>query len=341
MMFQKLSEVLKKRGHEVFTTTRKYREVIELLKIKQMEAIIVGEHGGKELADKLITSSKRILGLAPILKRIKPDVSISFSSPEMARASYGLKIPHICINDSPHAESVAKLTIPLSEKLLTPKMIPKKNWVKYGISPKKIFQYNSLDPWAWLKDFKPDKRILKELGLVESKPILTFRTEESFAAYLLGKTKGQSLIIKIIKKVLEEKKDLQIVAIPRYNEQIQGLVKTFKNIVVCKTSIEAPSLLHYTSVFIGAGGTMSAEAAILGVPTISCYPNSPFIIEKFLIKRGLITRETNPKRICEKVMNILNNIKNVKEKQTNNVKGLVSTFEDPIEKIIKEVEKMA
>jgi predicted glycosyltransferase len=342
MFFSKLSEELEKRGHRVFRTTRRYREVQHLLKLKGVDAKVVGEHGGKELIGKLKASAQRTLELASVFEEIEPDVAVSFSSPEMARVSYGLKVPHICVNDSPHAEAVARLTVPLSERLLTPRIIPKRSWTKYGIPSEKIVQYDALDPWVWLKDFKPDERILKKLGLDESKPILTFRTEETFAAYLLGKTQKEMTIIPIIEKILEEKKALQIVAVPRYKEQIKALHEVFKDrIAICELVVDGPSLLNYSSVFVGAGGTMSAEAALLGVPTFSCYPGEPFLVERYLIRKKLVTRETDPDKRVNRILATLSNVDSERKRQSAKVQRLVRNFEDPIEIVTGEVEKFA
>jgi len=342
MLFSKLSEKLRQKGHKVFNVSRQYRDVINLLKLKGLEAKIIGKHGGKELASKLKASANRILELATYFEEVDPDVAVSFSSPEMARVSYGLGVPHICINDSPHAEAVARLTIPLSAKLLGPKIIPKRIWTKYGISMEKIKQYDALDPWAWLKDFAPDESLLHEFGLSPSKPILTFRTEEEFAAYLIGKTGGKTGVIPMIKRILRERDDIQIVAVPRYIEQIEALHEAFKDkIVICHSSIDGPSLLHYTSIFIGGGGTMTTEAALLGVPTFSCYPSEPFIILKYLIKKRLVTLERDPEELAMKVLATLKNIKRKKKRQSERARRLVETFEDPIEVIIAEIEKAA
>jgi len=341
MFFSRLSENLEGRGHQVFKATRRYREVLQLLKLKGIDAVVVGRHGGKALIEKLRASVQRTERLTSLFMEVKPDVSVSFSSPEMARVAFGLGTPHLCINDSPHAEAVARLTIPLSERLLTPKVIPKKAWVKYGISPEKIIQYNALDPWVWLKDFKPDRKILEKLRLDESKPILTFRPEESFAAYLLGKTSEKGIsITPVIERLLEKRTDLQIVAIPRYKEQIAALKETFKGrIVTCKSVIDGPSLLSHTDIFIGAGGTMSAEAAILGVPTFSIYPDKPFLIEDYLIKKGLIIYETNPERLTEKITETLDNIDLIKKMQCEKAQRMVERFENPIEVLVREIER--
>jgi hypothetical protein len=339
MLFAELSERLKHRGHRVFNVTRRYREVTRLLELKGLEARVIGEHGGKELTRKLKASAARILELASYFEEVDPDVAVSFSSPEMARVSYGLGVPHICINDSPHAEAVARLTIPLSAKLLTPKVIPKEAWTRYGITEEKIRQYNALDPWAWLRDFKPDIQVIRDLDLSTSRLIITVRPEEEYAAYLLGRTERETGIIPVIEYLLEKRDDAQIVAIPRYEEQIEVLRDRFGDrIVICSSPIDGPSLLYYTSIFIGGGGTMTAEAALLGVPTFSCYPGEPYAVLRHLVSVGLVKLERDPEALTEKVLLTLRNIEHERKKQEERASRLVETFEDPIEVITAEVE---
>jgi len=342
MLFSRLTERLEEEGHQVLKTTRKYREVVQLLRLKGIDAKIVGEHGGGSLAGKLRASAERTLKLTFLMEKWKPDVAVSFSSPEAARVAYGLGIPHVCVNDSPHAEAVARLTVPLSKRLLTPKVIPKKAWVKFGISADRIVQFNALDAWAWLRVLKPNEGVLKQLGLDRSKPILTFRTEETFAAYLLGKTSEKPLIIPIIERLLKASKDFQMVVIPRYEEQVSALREVLgENAVICDSTIDGPSLLSFTSIFVGAGGTMTIEAALLGVPTFSCYPDKPFLIERYLINKELIVRETSPEQAAEKIVKTFNNLELAKAKQKEKAQKLTKNFEDPIEVIASTVKNVA
>jgi len=340
MLFSKLSEKLKQAGHEVFLVSRKYREAVNLIRLKGLKAKIIGKHGGKELANKLKASAQRILELASYFEEVDPDIAVSFSSPEMARVAFGLGIPHICVNDSPHAEAVARLTIPLATKLLSPKAIPKRVWTRFGIASDRIRQYNALDPWAWLKDFKPDEKVISKLGLNLSRHILTFRLEEEFAAYLLGKTREKTGMISVIKKILGERDDVQIIVVPRYESQRKHLQEIFDGeICIPESSIDGPSLLHYTTIFVGGGGTMTVEAALLGVPTFSCYPAEPFIILKYLMRKRLVKLERNPERLAEKVLATLDRIEYERRKQNERAKRLVKTFEDPVEVIADEIKK--
>jgi len=336
----RLSLRLKEEGHEVLNTTRLYREANQLLKLLGFKAEVFGKHGGGTLEGKLLASTQRINELTPVIAIERPDIAISFSSPESARTSFGLGIPHYSINDSPHAIAVALLTLPLSKKLFAPKVIPKEKWIQVGVKEEKIIQYNALDPIVWIKNFKPDPAILDELNLDVKKPIVVFRTEESFAAYLLGRTSQESVIIPIIKKLQKQYKDqVQVIILPRYEEQISVINTIFGDCVITlEKVVDGPNLLSFTSVFIGAGGTMTAEAALLGIPAISCYPREPTIVEEFLINENVVQRSTNPNIICSKIVDILNNFDKVRSDKMEKANKLIKNMEDPFDIISENLE---
>jgi len=183
---------------------------------------------------------------------------------------------------------------------------------------------------------------LTHLGLDKSRPILTFRTEEAFAAYLLGKTARTPILVPVIKQLVRKFPNCQAVIVPRYETQVSILRRVFRRkAVVCQSIIDAPSLLSFTSVFVGAGGTMTAEAALLGVPTISCYPDKPFLVERHLINEGLVARETDPKKLEAKVVETMNKLERVRKEQTDRAKKLTESFEDPINVIASTINEIA
>lgn len=339
-----LGKKLETKGHNVFRTTRYYRELNELIKLRNIASVrflSVGKHGGASLEGKLAASVKRTEKLAHIISRLKPDLSIAFASPEAARTSFGLQIPHYTINDSPHSNAVARLTIPISSKLFSPAIIPKKVWTKLGARRDNIIQYNALDPIAWLKTFTPDSMVLDELKLDSSKPIVVIRIEEAFASYLLKYVPDRrSVTIPIIKRLIDYfDQSIQIVVLPRYLEQISSIRTAFQNeVIVPKGVVDGPSLLFFSSLFIGAGGTMTAEATMLGTPTISCYPGEPTLVEKFLTRRKLVVRAKNPEKATNKAIKMINNYDHIHKLQHERARSLMANMEDPIEIIIKALE---
>jgi len=338
LFFTKISDKLKNEGLETLLTSRDYQEVNELIKQKNLNIPAIGKHGGYKLKDKLLASTERILLLTQYIDKMQPDAALSFSSPEAARVAYGLNIPHICINDSPHSEAVARLTIPLSKLLFTPKIIPKRVWSKFGISEQHIIQYRALDPIVWLKDFKPDIKVIKELKLNLDQPIVVIRPAEAYAAYLRGKI---SDICPITEKITQELLKLlgneaQITIVPRYKEQREMLMAKFNgNVIIPEHAIDTSSLLHYSSLFIGAGGTMNTEAALLGKPVISCFPGETTLIERYLINRKLVYRVKNPERAVKLALNILQDLEKFLNIHKKRALKILSNMENPVEVISK------
>jgi predicted glycosyltransferase len=336
-----LQRRLEASGVKTFLTTREYREVNELLQIRGMKATKVGRHGGKELKDKLVESSTRVSALAKVVAEEDIDKAISFSSPEAARVSFGLKIPHYCVSDSPHAEAVCKLTIPLSLKLFTPWMIPVPAWTRYGIKPRDLVRYRALDPMAWLPHYKDDSKIVDSLKLDASKPIIVVRTPEEYASYLADRNESiASKVTDTVGKLVDlNGAASQIVILPRYDGQGESYVKRFGNrVVVPEHVVDAISLMRVSSVFLGGGGTMTAEAALLGVPVISYYPGEPTFVERFLINYGLVERILDPGRIAQRIHAICGS-QEFREFYQRKSGKLLKSMEDPIGVIVQRVKR--
>jgi hypothetical protein len=313
------------KNHNVLCTSRSYDEVSKLAKIRKIDLIYVGKHGGGKKYDKLEASINRIRKLSLLIDKFSPELAISFCSPEAARVSFGLGIRHIAFCDSPHANAVMKLTLPLIQKLLIPWIIPKKEFSKYGIDPKDIIPYKAIDASVTIKRNRNQKN---PLPFKNNKKNILIRVEEEQAAYT---TKSRK-IIPIINEIVKEFDGENIVILGRYAEQIINLKKLFgKKANIMKMSFDGKYLLDNTDVFLGSGGTMTAESALLGVPTIS-YNAVPNIVEKYLVKNNLVKRETNPKKITKIIKKFLESSDDNSKKRARKIS---SSMEDPIQKLIQ------
>ena len=298
----------------------------KLAKIRHFDLVFVGKHGGGDKENKLKASIERIDNLSKEIQRFEPELVISFGSPEAARISFGLGIKHIMFCDSPHANAVMRLTLPLIQKLLIPYVIPKKEFSKYGINEKDIVQYKAIDAVVTMQRAINEK--IKSPFKNNNKKNILIRIEEEEASY----TSKSSKIIPIIQKIANDFKDENIVVLGRYTKQIENLQKIMDSKVkVVKMSFDGKYLLKNTDIFIGSGGTMTAESALMGIPTIS-YNAVPNIVENFLVKKHLVKRETNPSKISNHIKKIFERKNNTKQEIA---KKIVKEMEDPIEKLIK------
>lgn len=357
MFFKPAIDLLQKEGHDVLGTSRNYREANELSHLKDLKLLMVGSHGGSNLYDKLFQSSKRIVELTKIVSKFSPDVVVSFSSPEASRVAFGLGKHHLGFNDSPHAEAVARLTIPLLSKLFSPKAIPIGAWKKYGIASSHIIRYDGLDPIAWLRlnsnlknrntskmgkrhrSSPKDNQLLEGLGIDNRKKSILVRLEESKAAYISNKSlriQPLDFVDHIVESFGTEN---NVVILCRYPDQIKEMSKRFADrAIVLKQVIDGVRLLENVDVFIGAGGTMTAESALLGKPTISIAPIR-FYIDDYLKKMGLVQQVSSPKKLGETVSILLSDDKKRVDTMKSAVK-IISNMENPIDKLISYLNMM-
>jgi len=311
--------------HELLCTSRDYDEVSKLAKVRNFDLDFVGKHGGNDKKTKLMASIDRMEKMSRKIKNFSPDLAISYCSPEAARISFGLGIKHIAFCDSPHANAVMRLTLPLIQKLLIPSVIQKDEFSRYGIDKKNIISYKAIDASVTIK---------RKINQNESLPFrnnkrknILIRIEEEEAAY----TSKSSKIIPIIKKIAEQFNDENIVILGRYPKQIQKIQKIIgKKAKIVKMSFDGKHLLNNTDIFIGSGGTMTAESALMGIPTIS-YNAVPNIIENFLVKKQLVKRETNARKISEHIIKTFESTNKMEQKRA---KKVVGQMEDPIQKLL-------
>lgn len=298
LFFEPLIKRLNKK-HQLLCTTRDYREAKELARIRKLDVKIVGQHGGAEKSDKLLANIERMKDLFKLLQKFKPDLTLSFCTPDAARMSFGLGIKHIAFSNSPHHEKVMKLTVPLVDKLLIPKHIPKKDFTKYGISTKNIIQYNSMDEYLIVKG-KTFHNTVPKIHFEKKKTIL-FRTHEVQAAYPSRKFDT----VAIVKKMAKEFPDYNIIVLGRYYDEIKSLKKKLgKRIIVLDQVVDSGEILSMCDVFVGSGGTMTTEAVLRGVPTLS-YNGVPNRDEQYLVRIGMLPRAEGLDKIAKTTHKLL------------------------------------
>jgi uncharacterized protein len=328
MFFRRAVILLHNSGHEVLCTSRKYREAVELAKIKKLDLTFIGSHGGADRYDKLREGARRTYELAEIVKEFRPDVAVTFSSPEGSRVAFGLGIRHIGFNDSPHSDAVAKLTLPLTSKLYCPWVIPYSAWSGYGIAKKNIVHYRALDPAAWLKHHEDDIREVKQ---DKKKMMILLRLEESKASYIADKKVSTTKMIDDFVRELWQSANILVLC--RYEDQISEVESRYGNKVqVLRDVIDGIALIKSTQLFVGAGGTMTAEAALLGKPTISMAPIQ-FYVDKYLVKSGLVKRASNSRSLVRLGMKMISDERYI-QTQKKRAMRILGTMEDPTDRMI-------
>ncbi len=286
------------------------------------KVVCIGRHG-EDLYSKLTYSSERIIKLAKLINEVKPKVAIGKHSVELPRVAKGLGIPTVFIVDNEHATFQNKLTLPLPDKIISP--IGTDRTILNKCGGWNIDTFNGVcevsNVNSRLMGYYPiNNNILNDIGLNSDLPTIVMRSCPN-SSYCSGK---KDIIPKIIER-LKSSIDCNIVCFPRNDEQ---KVKYKSMGAVVPGVVDTLSLMYYSDCVIGAGGTMNREGAVLGVPTISCYPEKLLGVDKYLIDIGRMIHTTDLNEVVDYVMD------NIGKRYTNNIK-----MEDPTKLMYNEVVK--
>ncbi len=318
---------------KITVTTRDYSELNQFMHQIKLAHLSFGKHGGGKLLDKLKASIDRENELTAFVSRNDFDFSLSFISPEAARVSFGIGTKHFICSDSPHASAPAKLAVPLASRLFSPFPISKERWMQYGLRESQILCYNALDPWAWLVGkptlkARPKKRLRK----------VVIRLEESLASYMqsgMGISASLERLITLIRK----SGDFEIILVPRYDEQRTWARKKFGDkTVVPKTTVDGVELLSNADLVIGGGGTMTQEAALLGIPNISYFPSARLdVFENFYFPEKLSIKASKPSELVMQTQKLVQNLERASHQFASCAKKVTSKFEDPVRFVFRNI----
>ena len=268
-----------KAEHEVLLTCRPLANTIELLKIKGFTYHIVGKHYGASKAKKAFGFLIRVFQLFLFLRKKKVEVAIShssFYSPIVARM---LGARSIYLNDNEHAAG-NRISFLFADKVVIPECISSRKIQGQWCIKGKIIRYPGVKEGIYLWNYKSQfsESSYHSRGM---KKTIFIRPEPRTAQYYKG---GKNFIDDLL---VDLKDDFEVTLLPRgEDKRIHYTQGKFQGIVVPQESMTLAQIMDSCDLFIGAGGTMTREAAVLGIPTISIYQDELLEVDKYLIEMG-------------------------------------------------------
>jgi predicted glycosyltransferase len=155
---------------------------------------------------------------------------------------------------------------------------------KQGATDRRTRFYPGFKEEIYLGDFEPDPAVPASLGIEPNgRPLVVARTPPSRAAYHQF---GNPLFGETI-EALGNDPSTQTVVLARHPEQREALhALGLRNLVVPDHAIDSRSLMYHADLVVGAGGTMTREAALMGVPTYSVFAGDQPAVDRVLERHG-------------------------------------------------------
>ena len=177
------------------------------------------------------------------------------------------------------------LAFRLATLVLLPEALPGAIARRQGATKRKVWRYPGLKEAIYLGDFEPDPDVLSELGLARSdeRALVVARTPPARALYHRF---GNPLFTEAL-RVVARQPHVQSVVLARHPEQVSELAEmNLPNCTIPSAAIDSRSLLYEADLVIGAGGTMTREAALMGVPTFTLFAGRAPAVDRWLEDEG-------------------------------------------------------
>jgi predicted glycosyltransferase len=271
---------LERNGCEVILTARDFAQTRELVERAGLNVRIIGGEWGNNSIIKAFGLLQRSLRLAWMMRGKKISLAVGHGSRGLLIASKILRIPVLELYDYEGAS--VRLFNRLSIFVMTPEAIPFSTLEKLGLLKKKHLTYPGLKEDVYASDFKPNDKIITELGLDPTRIIITIRPPSYTAHYRSGES---FRLFDGIMKLVGDRNDIQIVMLPRGRAGSADLRKWI-NVLIPAHAVDGMNLLYHSDLVISGGGTMNREAASLGIPTVTMFKGPMGAVDKWLIDEG-------------------------------------------------------
>lgn len=329
---------LEERGHAVLVVSRDRKPCFELLRYYKIEFKGRGK-GSNSLLGKMTYIPIGDFRLYKYAKQFNPDLLVCFMSPYATHVGKLLAKPSIVIDDTEHAKLHDKTTYPFATYILTSTSFYR------DLGPKQL-RFNGFLELNYLlpNRFTPDPSVLKESGINPGEKFIIIR----LVSWGGHHDKGQKGI------GIDAQRDLLDTLSKNYKILISSegqLPEEFSKYSLKIKPEKIHSILAFASYFIGESGTMAAECAVLGTPSIyiNSLPLMGYLQEAS--NNGLLFHFKNDENIVDNVVKILKT-KPVKELYLENLKRhlldkidttnfftwLFENYPDSIKKLQKEPE---
>ena len=271
-------------------TSRKYAEIQALLEKFDIRNEVIGKYYGGNMIKKM--GGLAIRNALLFLKVPQFDVSLSHGSINAIHVAKMRLRPAISFTDNDKSAIGNKISFKFIDYLITPKALPLDCLIEQGAREDRIIQYDGYKEDIYEADYKQDSEFLHYLPFDN---FITIRPEALQAAYVKEK---KSIAKELIKAFNRE--NINILYLPRYRtdrDYAKGL-----DVFIPDGPLNGLDVCHYSKAVLTGSGTFAREAACMGTPAVSFYPEELLAVDQKMVDDKWMLHSRDPGEIVEYVL---------------------------------------
>lgn len=301
LILRPLAEELQRRGHDIRFTARDRASTCELLELYGLPYHRVGSEYGKSLLSKATGTLGRAAALVRALRHWQADVSFGHGSRALPLASRLLGVPSVTMYDyewvNPTVFSLA------CHSILLPAAITDARIKEVGLPPHKTFRYPGFKEELYLASSPLDDRSVQDvshdLGLAPDRVHVLLRPPATHAHY--HNPEAETILSNLL-QAIARRPDVQLVYLRRSDDQMSYVRDLAPDRVILPQRVyDGPSLIAAMDLVISGGGTMTREAAILGVPAYSYFRGRSGQVDEVLAAAGKLIMLHTPDEVSQRL----------------------------------------
>lgn len=272
-------------AHHVLLTCRPLGNTIELLDQHGFSYHVVGKHYGRNRAKKALGFPIRVWQLFSFLRGKGIDVAISHSSFYSPVVASLLGVRCIYLNDNEHALG-NRISFLFADEIMVPEHLSARAVHQQGGRETRVTRYPGVKEGVYLWKCTPPAGGARRFAGPNGRKVIFVRPEPWTAEYYRGRKNFMDQLL------IDLKDAATVVLLPRGKSQEEYYRQSvFRGVTIPAEPVRLADLARSCDLFIGAGGTMTREAAVLGVPTISIYQDNLLGVDRYLIRLGLMVHQ--------------------------------------------------
>lgn len=292
--FKKMMDFLREKGCDIIVSCRGNTEVPELVANYLTDFKVIGKHTEKGMKQKLFFFIARNIGLLFGIPHF--DVSLNFISANAIQTAKLRRKPVISFTDNDFYTYWNKLSLKYIDYLIVPEAVSEKNLVEQGAKPDSIIPFPGFKEEIYIADYCPDETFQEKIPFQE---YVVVRPEALACEYI--RTGTGSITYELVDAFQRE--GLRVVYLARYKDD-PIRYRNLSHVFIPPQPLNGLDLCWHARAVLSGSGTLSREAACLGIPAVSFYPGDDLLsVDRHMVEQGLVFHSRKVSDIIRCVLN--------------------------------------
>lgn len=278
-----IANELESRGYKVLLSVKNRSRAWELMALENRTFFKFEDSAYSGIIGKALSTISRAISLTRLIKENKISRAIGLGSRSLPISSWITGIPSVSIIDYEWVNTT--IYNKFSTAILIPDVVTKRQCRSAGINLSKVTYFPGIRQNIYINTRPKTSKIRNYLNIDPKKTNILLRPPATKAHY---HNKDTQFSYANAVSQLQSQENTELYCFSRQNNDsktygIKQLTKVFNGI----------ELISSFDAIVGAGGSMTREAAVLGIPSYTCFKGPMGMVDQYLVKKGRLFETPN------------------------------------------------